>query len=299
MVRKSSYRGRNTPASRAVWDRQRYLIKWRDFVYTIAGGRFKWNGLPDTIDERYLEKILVTGGNAIFFDLDGELRATKAAFTGMPDLNGNYHDYRAIGANGTSYEIEQGAGVVCWDNLNRKPIIDTMELYAEEFAELDELQRVNRRQQRNVVAFAGPVEMQEDLSRMVRNLEMSEDQVIATKVLLENMAVQAINTGVDYRQKEFHEDFTALLNRLYMRLGIDHLQFEKQAHMLETEAQKGTDAVLRIRDNFLMARQAAADEINRKFQADITVEWRGLDLSETPQEQKTKEVEENGRNKEV
>lgn len=280
MVRKSSYRGRNTPASRAVWDRTRGLIKWRDFVYTLAGGRFEWSGLPETVDERYLERILVTGGKCVFFDLDGELRATKVAFTGTPDINGNYFEYKAIGANGTSYDIADGEGVICWDNTNRKPILDILEIFAEELTELDNLQRTNRRQQSNIVAFAGPAEMQEDLTRMARNLEMSEDQVIATKAMLENVQIQAINTGVEYRQKDFHEDFTALLNRLYMFLGIDHIQFEKQAHMLETEAQKGTDSTMRIRDNFLSSRNKAAEEINKKFQTDIKVLWKGFDLNE-------------------
>lgn len=298
MVRKNTNRrSSNTPQSRAVWDRQRYIMKWRDLVYTLAGGRFKWNGLPDTIDERYLETILLTGSNSVFFELDGELRATKVVFDSAPDIYGNYDSYRAIGANGTSYEIADGEGVVCWDNKNRRSIVPTLELYAEELAELDELQRVNRRQQRNMVAFAGPAEMQADLAKMARNMEMSEDQVIVSEKMLDAVTVQAINTGVEYRQKDFHEDFTALINRLYMTLGIDHIQFEKQAHMLETEAQKGTDSVMRIRDNYLSSRKEAADIVNNKFNTNISVEWRGLDLAETPGEHK--EGEGNGRYTEV
>ena len=64
----------------------------------ISMNAFKWEGLPDGVLERHIERELFTRGKAIFFEdkLSG-FKALECADTGKVNIYGDPVEYRAIG----------------------------------------------------------------------------------------------------------------------------------------------------------------------------------------------------------
>lgn len=275
MVRNKS--GGNTPVSRAVFEKMQYYDRWLSTFTDLALGRFKWKNVPDSLDPRFLEWVLLQKDHAVFFEVDGDLMATDVIFRTAGDMYGNHHEYTAIGANGWTYDIPNDEGVVIWSSMSRMPKWPALHLGIDEVAETQALARVNRRQQRIVTLLSGPAEAAADLAQLARDLEMGESSRVTTSDFTDKTNVAALSTNVKYLQKEFHEDVTAQISDIYLSLGIDTIPFQKQAHIIESEAQKSSDSVMTIRDGFLKVRKQAADEVNKKFGTKIEVEWNDID----------------------
>lgn len=280
MGNKNNDRGSNLKKSplqsREINRRHRLQWRWLMQLESLALSRFKWNNLPDSVDERFLERTLVIEGQAVFFTLGGKLRATKVQLGGAYDMYFNPTDYTAIGDNNNfRYKIPEGEGVVAWDSMTRKRKYDALYEWSNELAEIDELIRVNRLQQRNMVILSGPEEKQSDLSALARDLQMNESTRITIGNLNDHgMEIKAINTGIEYKQDAFHADRTSTLNLIYSYLGIEHIPFEKSERLVSGEASIASDMVARMREDSLVPRQQAADKVNDLFGTDISVEWR-------------------------
>lgn len=268
-----------------------YTEKWRTFFIRLALGRFKWKNLPDSISPRYIEWVLLMQSRGIFFQsfheetLEKELLCTGVIPQGPPDIYGNWSSYKAQGANGKVMPIEDGEGVVIFDSMGRYPIWNTIELAIQELVQVDMQQMANLRQQRAVMIIEVPEESKADATRMATAVEMDEEVVVVGRDFEKSVRSGIFSSGAEYKQDKFHEDRTAKLNAVYLQLGIDHVPFEKQAHILENEAEKSTDAVMRVRDDLLNSRREAIAEVNRKWGLNIEVEWNSGDEGETAVEE--------------
>lgn len=284
----------NVPRSKDLNDISNYEWKWINFIESLALSRFKWDGLPESIDERFLELSLLRNGQAIYFELEGVPFATRVMTHGNPNVYDNYTEYTSIGGADWNVELESDSGIVIWDSMTRANKYFILLLQAAELAEIDIQARVNRRQQRSVTVFSGPEGSQQDMARLTRDLEMNESSRIALKGWSENVEIKAIQTGIKYLQEEFHADRTATLSQVYASLGIENVGFQKAERLLKVEAGIGTDSVARIREDALFPRQQAAEQINAKFGTNITVEWRSDAYGDlNGEESESEETEEN------
>lgn len=260
----------------ALASREMIAHKWRNIALRLALGRFDWKGLPDSIDERYLEKTILLEGRAVFFKVGDELKATPVITETSQDEYENFSKLTAMGSNGWQYSIPENQGVMVWDTMSRIHTWPTVEWYIDALTEIDELRRVNRRQQRTATVFQGPAEAANDMRILAKHLEMGETAFVSEKFGVEG-AVSAISTGVQYLQADFQADLQNVLNELYLFLGIEHMGMEKKAHVLESEAGITNDSVARIREDLLLPRQQAAEAVNKLFNTNITVEWRSYE----------------------
>ena len=260
--------------SKSVSEQAAYNFKWRNHIEQLALSRFQWNNLPESIDERYLERTLMMKGQAVFFKGPGDLYyATQVAFQGPFNLYFNPTKMTSIGEAGWYYDIPDDEGIAIWASQTRVcdyPIILTA---AEELAEIESIRRQNRRQQRNLVILAGKLEQASDLDRLRKDLEVGEWVTVATDEMKAE-GITPLNTNIPYLVEEFQQEVTNKLNEIYSLLGIEHLPYDKSERLVTAEAGIATDAVARIREDALLPRQQAADAINEKFGLDISVEWR-------------------------
>ena len=110
-----------------------------DVITKMAVSRFRWLNLPPSCDERYLELTLVHQGMAsIAFPkaMPGTFLTLQCAPLGKPDMYDRAVRWNAIGTNGTRYMCDRMQGVVAYDNETRYPLMDGIELYANELAHI-------------------------------------------------------------------------------------------------------------------------------------------------------------------
>ena len=238
--------------------------------------RFKWNNLPESINERYLERVLMTEGHALaFISETGLPLALKGVSQGMGNLYGDPISFRAFGEFNWQEAVPLDKGVWIWENMVRSNPMPVIYRYARKLAEIDLLQDDNRAQQRQVVVLAGTEDSMMDLQYLAKAMRMPEKSVqIIDKSLINENPLQVLATGVKYLQEDFNADKRAIFNDFFDHFGIDHMRAEKKAHVLETEANIANDSIARVRENALLPRQEAAKKMSELFGREITVEWR-------------------------
>lgn len=138
---------------------QRYMMQFMHYV-DIAMQRYKFKGLPDTVQERVILESMIMYGCVIFFEKDGAILALPGApGAGGLNINGDPISANVFSRNGllnediklytpggiTDTELTKGSdghiirtdrrGVIVWENKNRYPFFYTIDYYAEAIAD--------------------------------------------------------------------------------------------------------------------------------------------------------------------
>ena len=123
-------------------------MTFTDYYYRlmlIARSRFKWNNLPNGIDEKWIEKYLFSEGECLFYkDKDKGFMVAKCTASG----NLNYYDeptmLRPYGTNYMGEPLENNVEcVVIRNNDMMIPTCPTLQLYAFRLAEISRTIDIN------------------------------------------------------------------------------------------------------------------------------------------------------------
>lgn len=304
--RNGEARPQRTPlgASNSVQDLQQTMFIYRTHLEGLIMSRIQWEGLPDTVDERFLERILMTRGQAVFFKSKlGHLMATMVEIVGPGDVYDNPVTFNAIGNNGFFEQVRyqemdklgkptgrvRGEGFVLFDTLSRYNRYPLVQFYADKLTQTDIKMDKNMKQQQYMTILVGPQAAAGDLQRVSRALEMSEDGIVVSPQFAASNPVQSLSTNVKFMNAEFNAAKLAILNEFNSQFGINHIQYQKKSHLTEGEVDVSVDAIARIREDFMVPRQKLADSINKAYGLNVTVKWRV-----TEEEKMTESNEEEG-----
>ena len=248
-----------------------------DMLLSLAMNRFRWEGLPDTCDARYLEKTLHRNGIAtLSYDTEQPTRI----YTTLQALpNGEYNMYgiptrwRAVGYDGlTEYEVRNDNGELCYYSNSRISPWNALEIYARKMAHYERTEDVNLSQQMKPFIGIAPQEKRQELVNLLKQVEGGEPAILGDtglSNLVDNIKV--IDTQVDLITEELARSHQNVLNQALLYLGIPHLAFEKGERMIEDEARANTSPTNIMLLDCLQSRRDFCDKINRKFGLDVHV----------------------------
>ena len=233
----------------------------------VALSRFKWLGLPPTCDERWLERCLLFEGQAtIAFpaNMPGTFFSTKCAQSGPLNVYDNPTQWRSVGNDGWSFEVNNANGVMVYDNLNRTPIMNQIDVMCRELVDCFRTKQINRMQQRSPYLIKGPRNKKFDLTQVIKQLFGGEPAVVGYQNMMDDISIEAINTQVPYLGKELQEDYENIWNQIYLLLGIRNLPY-KSERRIESEVRTQNEPSDFNRLTAIMARRQACDQLNRRF----------------------------------
>lgn len=233
----------------------------------VALSRFKWMGLPPTCDERWLERCLLFEGQAtIAFpaNMPGTFFSTKCAQSGPLNVYDNPTQWRSVGNDGWSFEVNNANGVMVYDNLNRTPVMNQIDVMCRELVDCFRTKQINRMQQRSPYLIKGPRNKKFDLTQVIKQLFGGEPAVVGYQNMMDDISIEAINTQVPYLGKELQEDYENIWNQIYLLLGIRNLPY-KSERRIESEVRTQNEPSDFNRLTALMARRQACDQLNRRF----------------------------------
>lgn len=233
----------------------------------VALSRFKWLGLPPTCDERWLERCLLFEGQAtIAFpsNMPGTFFSTKCAQSGPLNVYDNPTQWRSVGNDGWSFEVNNANGVMVYDNLNRTPVMNQIDVMCRELVDCFRTKQINRMQQRSPYIIKGPRNKKFDLTQVIKQLFGGEPAVVGYQNMMDDITIEAINTQVPYLGKELQEDYENIWNQIYLLLGIRNLPY-KSERRIESEVRTQNEPSDFNRLTALMARRQACDQLNRRF----------------------------------
>lgn len=263
-----------------AYNQQLFNMFQNDLV-ELALSRFRWVGLPETCNERYLEWTLLTEGAATlaYPSLASDtLLSLKAVQQGAPNMYDEPRAWRAIGATGkTNFMCNWTNGVWIWENATRYPLMVKINIWARELADIMRTKQINRFHMRMPLVITGPQDRAYDVQNFYKSIATGDPFVLA----FDNFSDIQTSATMPERAKEFigdklDADWRNTWDAIYRELGIDSMPF-KEERMIEDEVNSTMQPTELARLSPLTTRRAACDKLNARFgnklTEPITVVW--------------------------
>lgn len=270
------------PRSPSEFDRLwKYSIYGRLFM-ELAMSRYEWKNLPPTVDERYIERVLIESGLGAFCQPPGIgvtmfLRASNVDIT---NSYGNPTSLNLMGENAIVQFVAKASECApCWSNWTRSPDVDIISYYASRLQEFDRTIDINHKALR--MPFVISVN-QDTRNAAIEAFKMINEGlpglVVYDDGLGENIAqkIGVFNTsakGEDVLQVQ--EARTRVWNEGLTMLGIKSANTQKKERLITDEVNSVEEQLQVIRSSGLKERQRAAERCNELFGTNISVSFAG------------------------
>lgn len=263
--------------SKRKWDSARINNATYQFFFmklmSIALSCFKWENLPDSIDERFLELTLANRGSCLFFK-DEEL-----GFLTLPaNLSGELNVYnipkirQAFASTGYNKMCNDKDSVIIFNNYLHFSTLSVVEHYAIRLYEMQRTIDVNVKAQKTPKIFKSNEQQRLTLQNIFMKYEGNEDAIFIDKEFDMN-ALQVFDTSAPYVADKIRMLMSQTFSNFLNDLGIEAITTEKKERINEAETESTKGYVEIGRNIFLNARKQACDEINRMFDLNINVEF--------------------------
>lgn len=242
---------------------------------------FKWNNLPDTIDERFLELTLYEDGMAIFFkdeDLDGQpYLALQVRIGGLLNVYRIPMERTAYATNGYQMRLNEKNSVIIWNNRIHTPSKSDVALFSKRLYNIDRTIDVNVDGQKFPIVITCDEKQRLTMMNLYMKYKGNQPFIFGGKDLDLN-AIKVLNTNSPYVADKLYLLKEKYWNEALTYLGIPNVGNDKKERMITSEVDSTMGGVFANRLSRLNARQQACEEINRMFGLDISVEYRdGVD----------------------
>lgn len=270
---------------------------WRQVLWTAAISRFKWVGLPEEIDDRYLE---------VLFNAWGCVGATKRAdspiapywigrvnMQNVRDIYDNPNSIRILAPNGyqqtrhanywvkctgnqhgTTKKLCPPNAVVGWDNLTRISMLGILDLQAQRLAAIDTIVDQHMDAQRVPWIISVDETGKKNAEKMFNQIQSGQPAIYAYSGVAERIGAEVLQTGAVYNASSMLDDRLKIVADVYTLLGIDNnASAEKRERVQTAETVANNEQFLVQRNSFLSARRKFADKCNDLFGWDCSVEW--------------------------
>lgn len=260
---------------------QQLFNMFQNDLIELALSRFRWAGLPETCNERFLEWVLLTEGAATlaYPSLTSEtLLSLKCVQQGTTNMYDEPRSWRALGATGkTNFMCNWTNGVWIWENSTRYPLMVKINIWARELTDIMRTKQINRYHMRMPLVITGPQDRAFDVQNFYKNIANGEPFVLA----YDNFSDIQTSATMPERAREYIGDklqaeWSNTWDAIYRELGIDSMPF-KEERMIEDEVNSTMQPTELARLSPLTTRRAACDKLNARFgdrlATPITVVW--------------------------
>lgn len=240
----------------------------------LALSRFEWEGLPESMDGRFLEYTLMTDGVSVLFEdevmgplnmqvmLDGRLNQYRIPVT-----------RRAYAVNGYSKELDESNSVLIYNNMLRTNSINTLQTFAYKLWEIDRTMQVNTNAQKTPVVITCDENQRLTMKNLYAQYEGNEPFIFGSNNL-DLKGIQVLETGAPYVVDKLRQEKTEVWNEAMTYLGISNLVVNKRERVVSDEVQRGMGSTIASRYSALQMRQTACDQFNKMFGYNISVRYR-------------------------
>lgn len=242
----------------------------------LAMSTFEWIGLPDTINARFLEKILFESGQAVYFndEVIGDIitnvsAASEYNYNDIPIERNSYTQqgyYRNLNINNS---------VIIYNNMIRTSSESIARLYAYKIYDLDMTIMVNARAQKTPVLIECEESQRLTMLNLYKQYDGNEPVIFGNKGL-SSKGLKVLKTDAPYVSDKLYELKTNIWNEALTFLGIANVSNAKKERMIVDEVVRNLGGTISARFSRMNMRQSACEEINKMFGTNITVRFKDV-----------------------
>lgn len=248
-------------------------VDYLTWIFSLALNRFRWEGLPETVSERYLEEtILRTGMASIARDESGTWYSFQVVHGGELTVYGEPAKWEALSADGAvRYPANWETGAIVYDSRSRVTPWAQMVTSARLLAKYTRAEQINLSHQAMPMMFTAPKTRRQELVNLIKQAFGGEPAVIGSDRMMEDFKYETIGTPVPFIGQELAIAKENAWREIYRYLGIEHLAFEKGERMIEEEAEATAAPTILRRLDALEARRDAARHLSGLMSREVRV----------------------------
>lgn len=258
------------------------MYMWR--LLDLAMSVFKWDGLPDGVDERMLEFWLLRDGFCGFF-YDEDLKSDKKArapegYAVLPMLiQGQWDNYNypmdrvAYAVNGFQYPCTEENSVLIFNNFLRVPMWFTLEQYARRLANCQRTIDVNVSAQKTPKVIRTSEKKRLTMLNFAKDVDEGKPWIFGDKSLDLN-EIEVLDTSAPLVVNELQTYKHQLWNEVLTYLGIENVNTDKKERLVSDEVINNMGDVESERFTRLNARKQACSQINDLFGLNVSCDFR-------------------------
>lgn len=277
-------------------------ITYTNYFYRlmlIARSLFKWNNLPNGINEKWIERYLFSEGSCVFYkDPIIGFMVAKIGNTGAL----NYYDepttIRPYATNylyenkNTDDQLMNGEDcVIIRNNADCIPTFPMIQLYSADLTNIKRTIDTNIEGQKMPIIIKCTDKQKLSLKQAIKQKQDNEPVIYGDKNLnTEDINVLKTDTPIVFDKLQVQK--TNVLNECLTFLGINNANTDKRERLVTNEVDSNNEMIQINSDVMLETRKQACKEINKMFGLNISVERRNdlkIDLIESDENIELKE----------
>lgn len=282
-------------------------LTYTDYFYRLmlmARSVFKWEGLPNGIDEKWIEKYLFAEGQCMFFH--DEKLGFMVAKTAMNGQLNYYDEPTNIMPYATNHNFEnrtyhnfmgrKGAGefpeaVLIRNNDMMLPTAPTIRLYALRLTDIARTIDVNINAQKTPSFIKCSEKQRLTLKNVFRQWTGNEPVIFGDKDMSDT-PIQSISTEAPIVFDKLQIQKHAIWNEAMTFLGINNANMDKRERLVDDEVQANNEQIELSASVMLKSREKACELINKLFpECNVSVSLRNREeMEQMYQEEKKGEL---------
>ena len=241
----------------------------------ISKSLFKWENLPNGINEKWIENFLFTEGGCIFFkDPTFGYMVTKYTTSGKLNFYDEPTKVRAYATDYISTEHTNNVDcVIIRNNDDEIPTYPTIQLYAHDLTTIKRTIDTNINAQKMPFIILCSDKQRFSLKQVIKQTNDNEPYIFGNKDLdLNDIKSLNINVPVVFDKLQIQKQ--NIWNECMTFLGINNANTDKRERLVTNEVEANNQLIQANEDVMLKARQFACKLINEMFGLDIRVRRR-------------------------
>lgn len=261
-------------ARELIYTKDKYLQNYIDDMLIKLNQMFHYENLPESVPKRVLEKMLMESGYCIFTKVNDKYVVLQGGLGG--ELNEYYEYTRCIVANpylNLNKEFVLGSDCVLIRNDSRmKGLLETLARYGVLCGDCEiSLNMITNVLRSQFLISASDNKTKESADIFIKKLLEGEFVSVGENGFFDGVKVHTMqNTGNYIHQ--FIELNQYLKATSFNEIGLNANYNMKRERLTENEVELNNDILLPLAEDMLESRKNAMNEINKKYNLNISVE---------------------------
>lgn len=257
----------------SAWKNNVEYLHYYYLLKNLAINMYKWEGLPDTVDQRYLELTLFQNGYGLYFN-DEVLGNLFLECT----IGGQLSVYRipinrmAYSANGYQNYKDYTNSVIVFANYLHTTMHSSIDMYATKLYEMSRTIDVNINAQKTPLLIVCDEKEKLTMKNIYKDYQGNAPVIYAYKGF-DKDSLKVLETNAPFVADKIAIEKNRVWNECMMFLGINNNNMDKKERQITDEVNSNLEQISMCRQIGLNSRREGAEEINRMFGTNIKVDY--------------------------